>query len=333
MNKPFIFLLFFSFICNAQIFITHENDFLAIDNKDENYTGGLNIELLFEKFNFKQPFYELKDSYNMQTISLGGVGYTPQDLTSVIPVIGDRPYSSLVYLVFGKNSIKLDNSESISSKFLIGNMGGSGPGRVQYFLHDVNFLGSARPNPLGWHNQIGYDGSLVLNYNVRYLKRLNKKLTPQSSFFKNTSYTVGVDLGNYMINLQGGFFVDIVNLNSYPTLGYRNIMIPTKSNFKSNYIEKKNFRGSFFINPFVRIVGYNSTLEGLMFNDKSVYTIPHSEVNRVLFEFNTGIRLLLWERFHLKYTFTARTQEFTGGKKMHYWGGVTIGYTPKKWIH
>lgn len=316
-----------------QIFLTHDNDFLAIENEDENYTGGLNLEVLFDKFNFKQPFFELKDSYNLQSISFGGVGYTPQDLASSTPIVGDRPYSSMVFLSFGKTSIKLDNSESLTSKFYIGNMGGSGPGRVQYFLHDVNAFGSTRPNPQGWHNQIGYDGSLVLNYNVRYLRRFKKEQSVNSSFFNNVSYTLGADVGNYMINFQGGFFMDLININSYPTLGYRNIVVPTKSNLKSIYSEKKNFRANLFFNPFVRVVGYNSTLEGLLFNDNSVYKIPHNDINRLIFEFNAGISIVGWERFHLKYTFTARTQEFTGAKKMHYWGAITLGFSPKRWMN
>lgn len=315
-----------------QVFLTHDNDVFAIENEDENYTGGLNLEVVLDKFNFKQPFFELKDSYNLQNISVGGVGYTPQDLVSTTPVKDDRPYSSMVFFSFGKTSIKLDNSESLTSKFYIGNMGGSGPGRVQYFLHDVNALGSVRPNPQGWHNQIGYDGSLILNYNIRYLRRFKKEQSANNSFFKNMSYTLGADLGNYMVNFQGGFFLDVVNINSYPTLGYKNIVVPTKSNKKSIYSEKKKFRANLFLNPFVRVVGYNSTLEGLMFNDNSVYKIPHNDVNRLIFEFNTGISIIGWDRFHLKYTFTARTKEFNGGKKIHYWGAVTLGFSPKRWM-
>ena len=70
-----------------QITLTHENDFLGTYNNDENYTGGFNLEIVFPKSRIMQPFFELNNGKNFNSFSLGGTGYTPQDLASVDVVL------------------------------------------------------------------------------------------------------------------------------------------------------------------------------------------------------------------------------------------------------
>lgn len=152
-----------------QIMLTHENDFLTPANKDENYTGGIEMEILIpDKRNIKRtPFFKFKtdSSIAVYRFSAGATAYTPQDLDTDQIVYGDRPYSSLLYGSLGSlaYSYKRDLRVQISSELILGAMGTPGPGNAQAFLHERHVMGSTRPIPLGWDNQISFDGKFVVN--------------------------------------------------------------------------------------------------------------------------------------------------------------------------
>lgn len=353
--KKIIFYLFF-IVCfslfgqeevETKILFTHENDLFGfINNNDENYTGGFSLELQFPEIDFIQPFFKLYNSKNIQRISLAGAGYTPQNLETNKPVIGDRPYASFAYLGYGLISINKYGTV-LSSELNIGFMGLSGPGKVQSWIHDSKFfkLITDRPVPEGWHNQIANGGALMINYNFKYSTKfnnhlsdieINENINKKIKYF-DTALQLGLDLGNYMTNLNLGLYIDVFNLNNNTSLEYdssstiqKNI-IKEKSKFKSVVLNptrdnSKKFKMNLFFKPNIRFAIHNSTLEGLLFNDNSIYKIPSEEVKRILFEFSTGVNLNFKKRWLLRYSMSARSREFKGGKSMHYWGGVTIGY-------
>jgi len=324
-----------------QALLTHENDFLFINNDDENYTGGLNLELTMTRWNVWQPFYKLSEDFNFQKLSIGGTGYTPQNLTSETVVFWDRPYASLTYLSIGLLSQNETKNASLISKLYLGLVGSSGPGKVQYFLHDRHVFGTTRPNPQGWDNQIGFDGSFVLNYNVRYMKDLSNGNYEEKAITIFKSYwTSGFDLGNYMISAQTGLYLDLFNINAFPVFGVDNspipVMVSTDDSFLTEgfFYQKKapTFRFNIFAKPFVRLVGHNTTLEGLLFNDGSAYKIEGGNVNRLVFEFSGGINMVVNDNFYLRYVIFMRSREFSEGKSIHYWGGLTLGFSPKGWF-
>ncbi|CAL2083964.1 lipid A deacylase LpxR family protein [Tenacibaculum sp. 190524A02b] len=314
-----------------QFFITHENDFLGLNNRDENYTGGLNLEFVFKEINVWQPFFRFSNGTNYQTISLGGLGYTPRDLEATEVLYDDRPYSSLVYFSLGKLAISADGKSSISSKLFFGLVGSSGPGKIQYFLHDVNAFGSTRPNPNGWNNQIGFDGAFIMNYNIRYLRSLLDLNSEKTVNYFKPKLMLGGALGNYMINVEAGLFLELLNVNAYPTLGINNVVMPLNKVDGINH-RNKNFRLNLYVRPKVRYVGYNTALEGLLFNDNSVHKIAREDMERFIFEFDAGVNLLIANRFYLKYALSLRTKEYINGKDVHFWGGITLGVSPEGWF-
>ncbi|TDE52714.1 lipid A-modifier LpxR family protein [Flavobacterium sp. GT3P67] len=345
MKKIMLLLLLFSASKNMsqgtkgfQVVITHDNDFLGLGNEDENYTGGLKVEALFPEMKTKWLFikYKSEHSLNVSRIGLGATAYTPQDLAEAAVVTGDRPYASLLFLNFGNNFYAMDRAEMVQSEFIVGLMGTSIPGNAQSHLHENHWFGSERPIPRGWDNQIGYNGSLILNYNTRFQKQITRADGSDTDFNCFIASGVGkIDIGNYMINLQAGMKFNFININSgifqdsyvnMPTL------IKEGKEIKYDYKEQnRKFRFSFFAEPNIRFVGYNATLEGLMFNDKSAYTIDHSDVKRVLFEFNAGFNMTICDFLSLKYAHFGRSREFEGGKSFHNWGAVTIGFSPARW--
>lgn len=75
-------------------------------------------------------------------------------------------------------------------------------------------MGKLLPVPLGWDNQIGYKGSLVVNYNLKGDVPLYPGISSgaNSNFFQ-LRLAGGADLGNYMINMRTGLNVNIFNHN------------------------------------------------------------------------------------------------------------------------
>lgn len=339
MKKYLIILIFFYSLNIAsqgksgfQVLVTTENDFLGINNKDENYTGAAKIELLTPEIKWKWlPFFKFRQDptvLNIQRFGFGGTAYTPQDIAASEVVLGDRPYASLTFFSFGNASYSKTKKLFIQSDLIIGSIGSPGPGNVQTYMHKNHWFGSDRPEPQGWDNQIGFNGSLIINYNSQ-LEGLIRVTENKSNFQWIIPYWVAkADIGNYMINLQGGMKLNLLNFNSN-ILQDHIVELPTIT----EQTVKKGIRFNLFIEPSFRIAAYNATLEGIMFNDKSIYKIEHSQVNRLLFEINGGLNVLIGDFFYAKYSFYGRSKEYDGGKSFHTWGGITVGFSPSRWNH
>jgi lipid A 3-O-deacylase len=343
----YLFYLFFFTISttysqNGGVYLTHDNDIFARNNNDENYTGGIKIDAVLPCINTKwMPFYRYKNdgSFSVFRMGIGITAYTPEDLTNTAPDTNDRPYASLVFLSVGATGYNPAKNVMLHSELFIGSIGTSIAGNGQSYIHENGWLGSERPVPLGWDNQIGYPGSLIINY----ITRLEKLIGEGKSYYDNFSllqgkWVVKADLGNYMINLQGGIRLNFINYHVSPTLdnaGSTGVIKFTDAQKKDlaetgkvgNPHQYRFLRANLFAEPSVRYAAYNATLEGLMFNDNSVYKIEHSDVSRFLFEINAGVNVLLGDLVYLRYIYSGRTREYSGGKSYHNWGSICLGAT------
>jgi hypothetical protein len=342
-----IIVFLFSLDINAQgkgfqVILTTENDFLAINNADENYTGSLKIEAQFPEVAKWMPFFKYRTpgkSLTIQRAGIGGTAYTPQDLVSSEPVTNDRPYASLMFINFGNTSYNTESGAVLQSELVFGLVGTSLPGNAQSYIHEHRWFGTDRPIPMGWDNQIGYKGSLVINYN----SKIEYPIFPGFDTGTNTSWLQlrvrgGADLGNYTANLKAGFKMNIVNLNAGLMQDYSpNILGASIRGLTNNIsaidkpVNYPKIRMNVFVTPEIRAVAYNTTLEGLMFSDHSVYKIPHNDITRVVFDISAGFNILLYDQYYFKYAMYGRSQEYSDGKNFHYWGGISLGYSPAKW--
>ncbi|MBL0341252.1 MAG: DUF2219 family protein [Bacteroidetes bacterium] len=127
-----------------------------------------------------------------------------------------------------------------------------------------------------------------------------------------------------MTNVEAGF--NIIPVSLFPNL-LTNFQ-PTLPTIES---VAPSFRLNWFVQGTIRYDIHNSTLSGTPFNDKSVYTISREDVVPVFINFQTGINIVLFNNIYMNYSLFGRGQEFEGGKKWHWWGGITLGYSPKKW--
>jgi len=317
----------------VQGILTTENDFLAPDNRDENYTGSLKIELRFGELLPWLPFFKFKapgQSLTIQRAGIGGTAYTPQDLTATAPLTDDRPYASLMFVNIGNTSYDLAKGTVLESELVLGLVGTSLPGNAQSYIHRHHWLGTDRPVPMGWDNQIGYHGSFVLNYNFRIEHPVFPGLLSGANCrWLQLRLRAAVELGSYTTNLRAGFKINILNLNAGLMQDY-SPALPGAS-LAPLAATAPVIRMNVFAGPELRVVGYNTTLEGLMFADHSTYKIPHSDINRLAFDLSAGVNLLLFDRFLLRYALYGRSQEYSGGKKFHSWGGISLGYSPARW--
>ncbi|MEO5893685.1 MAG: lipid A-modifier LpxR family protein [Ferruginibacter sp.] len=315
-----------------QVLLTVDNDFFGFDNKDESYTGGAKVEVLVPGLKLKWvPFYKFKgeSAINIQRFAVGGTAYTPRDISVESVIKGDRPYASLMFLSAGNNSYSKNRKWIMQSDIVIGVMGARGPGSAQAYIHSHHWFGSERPVPKGWNNQIGYDGSFVANYNTRLQKKIVGTGHNNGFEWLQLNLTGRLDLGNYMTNIQPGVKLNLLNWNTGILQEYSPDILTL--NNVSVAGSGKIIRFNIFAEPQVRFAAYNSTLEGALFNDHSIYKIEHSNVKRILFEINGGANLLIGDILYIRYSFYGRSREFKGGKPFHTWAGITVGISPARW--
>lgn len=295
----------------------HENDaFFAPKNTDDNYTAGLRLDVVTKDLKFWQPFIILKseESKMYNHFNFGFQSFTPRKLATKEIQKDDRPYASYTFISLGRT--QLFKNTAFYSEISIGALGLSLAEKAQIYIHKKHFLGTDRPIPLGWENQIQEGGDLVLNYKMNYLYAFNNTVYGNSII---PSMRVAVNLGNYTSDIYVGGQLSFFNINySSSSLNFNEIV--AFKDFKRN-----KTRFNMFIEPGIRWNLYNATLQGAMFSDHSVYTVDRSKINSFMLDVNLGMNLTIKDLVVLKYTLTRRTQEFSFGKKSHWWGGFGLG--------
>ncbi|SDB56513.1 hypothetical protein SAMN03097699_2171 [Flavobacteriaceae bacterium MAR_2010_188] len=274
----------------------YENDYFAAT--DENYTQGYNLELVLPKLK-KNPinYLMLKPEADLYKygISVEHIGYTPNDYVSSDIQFGDRPFASAIMLksfVIATNSIK---KSRLSQSFSLGLIGPAAFGKeMQVSIHKA----TGNKIPYGWKNQIKND--IVINYRIDYEKLI---FNFRDVFEVRPNATL--QIGTLFTNASIGGVVSMGWLNQ---------------NLLKN---KKDFQLYLFSQPLVSVVGYDASLQGGFFNDRSPYTISSKNLERFTAQFNYGLVLKTTTLF-LEYSRTAISREFKSGNSAK-WGGIKIG--------
>lgn len=300
-----------------QFTIYHENDALfPVKNGDNSYTGGLRVAFVTDEIPIWQPFIKLEreNSKFYNFFNVGFTSFTPKDIAAPEIQFGDRPYASYTFFSIGR--IQLYDRAALYSELSIGALGLDYAEKAQTYIHENKFLGSDRPVPRGWGNQIENGGSLAINYKVDFLHIIKNVFNTNVII---PSYRVAANLGNYISDVYVGTQLSFFNINySTAALNFNEVLT-----FKKQYKRKTRF--NLFIEPGLRWNIYNATLQGALFSDNSVYTIPRDQVRTFALDLNLGANLIINDMFVLKYTLTRRSQEFSEGKFSHWWGGLGLG--------
>lgn len=256
-------------------------------------------------------------------------GFTPEDISQSGIVDDDRPYGSLLSISSSMASL-LNGSEdeisqsALSTRLNIGVLGTGLANSVQSYIHKEGWLGSTRPIPEGWHNQVSDGGEPTFLYQIQYTKpgfisyKMDHDGYPTKRKMFELIYQVESNIG-YYTNLAGGV---VFRIGNYSTpFWYMNSAGMSSANQAPSLIADQ-FEFFFSLGIRGRAVVYNGLLQGQFRN--SVYTLSAHQINPLILESELNIVLRYKKLSLIYYPFQLRTAEFAlPTSRTHIWGGVT----------
>ncbi|MDW3094807.1 MAG: lipid A deacylase LpxR family protein [Gammaproteobacteria bacterium] len=217
-------------------------------------------------------------------LRLGQKIYTSSDLTlapNEIDTSRDRPYAGWTYASFFHEAETL-HDRYLKHEFSIGCVGPcSQAENMQTEWHE--FFGFVRPE--GWDLQI--KNQVAIQYFLEY-KTNRYEVFPHISLHPRYKVSLGTVFNDLSF---GGEFI-----------------IGDKSNEQLNKPDHKykKWGWQFFLHNDIKLVAFNGTLEGSMFNNNSPHTVNPS---RVILENGLGVRLNLNNQYSFEYRFIGRSTE------------------------
>ncbi len=217
-------------------------------------------------------------------ISFGQKIYTSSDLTltpNEINTNRDRPYAGWIYASFFYEAETLQD-KYLRHEFSLGCIGPcSQAENTQTEWHEL--LGFVRPE--GWDLQI--KNQIALQYFLEF-KTNRYEVFPHISLHPRYKASLGTVFNDVSF---GGEFI-----------------IGDKSNEQLNKPghEQKKWAWQLFLHNDIKLVAFNGTLEGSLFNNSSPHTVSPS---RVVLENGLGIRLDYNNQYSFEYRFIGRSTE------------------------
>lgn len=334
--------------------INFDEDFLALfDNQDRNYTGGLGFDFMrpgempickYTVINFDNLIAHLGGCFDVAPnrgretltsgISIGVTGFTADSLNLTRVIYNDRPYASLTYLNFVRNTLKKgaspDNAKSlVTTTFTVGMLGLHPYHWLQSGIHVLNRKVNNGPTPYdpkGWDNQISNGGEPTLNYTF------TKKYVGinAAAVFKTKKRDVPLKFqAAYAYRLSAGHFTGF-SAEILLRLGIirSNILFfdTYKFGFASQLAENKK---TFELFPFAGLrpiaVLRNNLISG-QFRESPHTLKPITEANPVILEWDYGLGCTVNKRFSIYLFLRHRTPEGRASanypQRIHSWGGI-----------
>lgn len=278
--------------------INYQNDLFVFT--DRNYTQGTSYEWVSPRLQ-KNPinflFFKPNGADLKYGIALEHVGYTPNKIELTEIQFGDRPFASAVMIRSFMHATNKINR--FSSSLSLGILGPWALGEeVQTTIHRA--IGDRIP--IGWKNQIS--NHPIINYEFAFEQQLFRR-KDIFSLTVNPSAQIGTLFTNASVGLTS--------------------MVGKVNSLYSSSASKNEFQIYLFAQPKINLIGYDATLEGGIFGDKSVYKINDKELERITFQFNFG-GVLQFKKWYFKYSRTWLTKEFAQGENSG-WGGLYLGRT------
>ncbi len=278
--------------------IHYDND--LFQGEDIYYSQGIRLEIVNPIFR-KNPVNRILISFPNASSRKYGISaeiaaFTPTSILSDSILFNDRPYAAIMALNFFQMSYSNELTMKLSSDIQVGIIGQAALGKeIQTGIHRV----TNNSIPLGWQHQIQND--VILNYSTR----LDKQLLSFRSLFAFNGLAE-LNLGTYQTNISVG--LDL-------SFGHKNNLFEGKQNKFQFYIYGQSK---------LKVVGYDASLMGGLFNRSSDYTINYSDVNKLVAEQHVGI-VIQFPHVYFGTDFGFITPEFSGGNS-HAWGGIRLGF-------
>jgi hypothetical protein len=302
----------------------HENDFFFINNKDDNYTGGQRLEIIFNYLNTAlchSILNPLRWEPIQQHFSVNFTAFTPQNLEDSQIIKTERPYASYQHLSFGASYWTYNQKRKYSYELLVGEFGRAFTGKTQIYGHrELAKRGlSDRPVPEGWHHQVAAGGALAINAKLNYHQILSRKEVKERTNRFVLIWRNELNLGQYLTNAYIGLRLFYGSRKISPLLEGE----PEISVFAAN---RRRPRVYGYITPKLKGVWDNATLTGRYLNKESSHTIHPNKISRGILEYDAGVQLN-YGAFRIGGVLMGRGKEYKIQQKwMHHWGGLYFGF-------
>ncbi|NOQ74127.1 MAG: DUF2219 family protein [Crocinitomix sp.] len=301
-----------------------DDDFLFLGNRDEQYTGGVEIEYIRksqktkEKRNILNPFSSGDRYWNY---TFGSYLYTPYNVSDSSIILNDRPFSSYIFGSLGYTAYSKNRQKRLSTTLYMGFMGSALPGRIQDSIHTIG----DSPPAYGWGNRLAESEVFIPNLKINYQANIFKIGSLRNTIMRwiQLSSVFELNAGLFRNNLIGGFKVSSFNYKSKSSSTYA---FNTSLLERNNSGKKKKLRLTTYFSPKIEFVFHNTTLQSLPWI-YSPYTVDNYYINRHVVALECGFNLN-YNHFHLSYVFQARSKEFKKySSRWHTWAGITLGFS------
>ena len=222
--------------------------------------------------------------------------FTPTDINVENIIIGDRPYAAYLVGSYQKHFFSKDKKLNFNPQLVAGILGTAALGRqLQTFTHEISPTSEA---PKGWDNQVAND--LALNLNMRVEKGF---------------YQTDLILANVFSRARLGTLYTDLSVGARFRIGKFNDFFDSYENLSFGL--PKKWQLFFEVKPSLKLVGYNATLQGGVFNDKSPYLIDNQEITRLVGETDFAFTVS-YKKFQMNAVFTWISKEFETASQ-HKW--------------
>jgi lipid A 3-O-deacylase len=282
---------------SQEIFISAVFDNDIFDYTDYYYTNGISFEFYHPAISaspISKLLPGLRNSVNYYSLILLQNMYTPLKLENTVPLAGDRPFAAYFTIGHHKISLSAFKHQRLETELSLGVIGPAALGGVaQDAIHSNE--------PVGWVNQVRND--IVANYSIRF----DQGLYSGRNF--ELAAVAGGQAGTLYDNIMAGVFLQFGKMNDrygsvFQTTGYQK---PFRNRIRYYFsLDLKN-----------KLIFYDATLQGGMFNHQSVYKLNGDQINRYLFTGTASVGLG-FGRYSLEAGQVFLTPEFEGGK-YHLW--------------
>jgi hypothetical protein len=286
----------------------YDNDFFRAT--DFYYSQGYSIEAVHPALR-KNPLTRLlikaRATQARYGLAFEHYGFTPTNIQSKAILMGDRPFAAGLLLKTFSQSFDTLRRVRVSSMLSTGMMGPVAlGGQIQSTLHRL--LNGVEPR--GWQHQIRND--MILNYSLRYEQQFYAYRQALSM-----SVLADAQVGTFLNGLQTGVIVMAGRFNSPFGPPVRKGLGPMQV---YGYIQ-----------PLVRLVAYDATLQGGLLNRSSPYVLGAHQLRRTTMQANVGA-VFSYKHLYLEYYQSVLSREFVTGQS-HQWGGVKMGLSLDTFTH
>ncbi len=283
---------------------TYANDFLF--RTDYYFTQGMTLTLVqprlarlpTQRLLFRGP----TGSTQHHGIMLRYDGFTPLRIKDPFIRVGDRPYASYFYASFFR--VSSQRRQRLTTALEVGFIG---PGTFAKEFQQAIHRATNNPEPRGWDYQIRTDA--VLGYRVAYERQLLAvsrfvELLGTAEASVGTLYTYAGAGAQLRLGLLQPYFSSLGVAGASSRAGQAQWQLYGYSSLQG------------------RLVGYDATLQGGVFNQTNPYELAASAVARTVARNTTGL-VLAHKGFSLEANSTWVSPEFDGART-HRWGQLVV---------